>query len=216
VQSRELTLGQEPPATTSRGIVVWVIAAASLVVGIVIGFTSGYAAGQRNGQPGTPNANLETGPRSPEPGTEDQEIAAQSFSEQSVEPTRVAPEDVVLSEDRPDRSEGLTGTDRSDASDASTVQDGSNVSNPSTRSGSLGAGDPNDLRPGSVSVMSRPSGAQVILDGRVVGRTPLVIPNVTPGTHSVRLELAGFTRWATSVDVNAGARARVAASLEQP
>jgi hypothetical protein len=64
--------------------------------------------------------------------------------------------------------------------------------------------------------MSRPSGAQVILDGRVVGRTPLVIPNVTPGTHSVRLELAGFTRWATSVDVNAGARARVAASLEQP
>jgi hypothetical protein len=56
----------------------------------------------------------------------------------------------------------------------------------------------------------------VIVDGRVFGRTPLSIPNVSPGAHSIRLELPGFNRWATSIDINPGARTRVAASLEQP
>jgi hypothetical protein len=39
------------------------------------------------------------------------------------------------------------------------------------------------------------------------------IPDVTEGTHVVGIELAGFSRWATSVYVNKGERARVGASL---
>ena len=69
--------------------------------------------------------------------------------------------------------------------------------------------------PGSVQVISRPAGAQVILDGRLVGRTPLMIADVTPGEHSIRLELSGFQQWATTVDVKPGGAQRVAASLEQ-
>jgi len=66
-----------------------------------------------------------------------------------------------------------------------------------------------------VQVLSRPSGAQVILDGRSVGKTPVTIPDVSAGPHDVRLELPGFTRWATTVDVEAGRPTRVKASLEQ-
>jgi len=66
---------------------------------------------------------------------------------------------------------------------------------------------------GSIDVVSRPPGAEVALDGRIVGTTPLSIPDVTEGTHVVGIELAGFSRWATSVYVNKGERARVGASL---
>lgn len=69
--------------------------------------------------------------------------------------------------------------------------------------------------PGSLQVVSRPAGAQVVVDGRAVGTTPLLLPTVPSGRHDVRIELPGFRRWATSVEVSAGARTRVAASLEQ-
>jgi hypothetical protein len=75
--------------------------------------------------------------------------------------------------------------------------------------------EPAPSGPGSIQVLSRPSGAQVLLDGRSVGRTPLAIADVGAGAHDVRLELPGFRRWATSVQVKPGERARVAASLEQ-
>jgi hypothetical protein len=42
-----------------------------------------------------------------------------------------------------------------------------------------------------------------------------VIPDVRSGAHEVRMELAGFRRWETSVEVTGGMRTRVAASLEQ-
>ena len=68
---------------------------------------------------------------------------------------------------------------------------------------------------GSLFVESRPSGARVFVDNRSIGTTPLSIPDLTPGNHRVRLELAGFTSWVTMSDVRVGARTRVSASLEQ-
>ena len=64
-------------------------------------------------------------------------------------------------------------------------------------------------------VLSRPAGAQVILDGRPVGKTPLEIGAVPPGEHTVRLELPGFKGWMTTVDVKPGAQMNVQASLEE-
>jgi hypothetical protein len=66
-----------------------------------------------------------------------------------------------------------------------------------------------------MQVLSRPVGAQVFLDGALVGSTPLVIPTVRPGRYAVRMELAGHRPWTTLVRVAPGERARVAASLEQ-
>jgi hypothetical protein len=71
--------------------------------------------------------------------------------------------------------------------------------------------------PGSagLQVDSRPAGAQVLVDGTRVGVTPLQLPTVAAGTHTIRIELPGFRPWATSVTVVSGQRTRVAASLEQ-
>ena len=64
-------------------------------------------------------------------------------------------------------------------------------------------------------VDSRPVGAQVFVDGRSVGYTPLVVGDLMPGTHSVRMQLPGYRPWVTGVTLSPGARERVAASLEQ-
>jgi len=68
---------------------------------------------------------------------------------------------------------------------------------------------------GSLFVESRPSSAQVFIDNRSIGTTPVSVPDLSPGNHRVRLELAGFTSWVTMAEVKAGARTRVSASLEQ-
>jgi len=68
---------------------------------------------------------------------------------------------------------------------------------------------------GTLSVDSRPRGARVLLNGRFIGTTPLVLSGVRAGSHTVRLERDGFTRWASTVRVVSGQRARVAASLER-
>jgi hypothetical protein len=53
------------------------------------------------------------------------------------------------------------------------------------------------------------------MDDRRVGTTPFTIRDVSPGTYRVRMELPGHRPWMTSVTVDAGASARVGASLEE-
>jgi hypothetical protein len=67
--------------------------------------------------------------------------------------------------------------------------------------------------PASLRVESRPTGARVFVDRKLVGTTPLVLGEVTPGSHMVWLELDGYRRWIAPVKVVAG-QSRVAASLE--
>jgi serine/threonine protein kinase len=68
---------------------------------------------------------------------------------------------------------------------------------------------------GALRVESRPSGAAVVIDGHVVGTTPLLISDLEPGQHQVRLELPGHRPWATTATIVAGQSVRVAASLEE-
>ena len=69
--------------------------------------------------------------------------------------------------------------------------------------------------PGVLEINSRPSGARVWMDGALVGTTPLMLSDVNGGSHSVRIEMPGYRPWTTAIAVAPGARARVAASLEQ-
>jgi hypothetical protein len=69
--------------------------------------------------------------------------------------------------------------------------------------------------PGGLTVDSRPEGASVFVDGRMVGTTPLTIDSVAAGEHSIGLTREGYSRWASSVRVTTGERARVTASLEK-
>jgi hypothetical protein len=64
-------------------------------------------------------------------------------------------------------------------------------------------------------VESRPGGARVFLDGRLIGTTPLSVPSVAAGEHAVRLERDGYRRWSSSVRIVAAEQNRVTASLER-
>ena len=67
---------------------------------------------------------------------------------------------------------------------------------------------------GSLQVASRPSGAQVFVDDSLIGTTPLLLSDVAAGSRSLRIELAGYKIWTTSVRVKPSARFRVSARLE--
>jgi hypothetical protein len=68
---------------------------------------------------------------------------------------------------------------------------------------------------GALFVASRPTGAQVFVDGRLVGSTPLLVSELAPGRRAIRLEHTGHRPWATQVSIAAGQRQRIAASLEE-
>ena len=68
---------------------------------------------------------------------------------------------------------------------------------------------------GSLMVESRPAGARVFVDGRLVGTTPLLLDAVVAGAHAVRLELEGFSPWTATAQVTGGERARVSGSLSR-
>jgi serine/threonine protein kinase len=68
--------------------------------------------------------------------------------------------------------------------------------------------------PGSLHVTSSPSGAQVFVDDNLISTTPFMLSNVAAGVRYLRIELPGYKAWATSVQIEPSARARVSANLE--
>ena len=68
---------------------------------------------------------------------------------------------------------------------------------------------------GDLTVQSRPTGAKVFLDGKLMGSTPLSLTTVTAGEHAVRLERDGYRRWSSQVRIVASEQNRVTASLER-
>ena len=66
---------------------------------------------------------------------------------------------------------------------------------------------------GSIRAETRPPGAEVWLDERLVGETPASIPDVPAGAHRIEFRLDGYRPWTTTVDVAPETQARVAASL---
>jgi hypothetical protein len=182
------------------------VVVAFLVLGIVIGFAGGYTSVLFNDEPpAVAPARTTTPARADEP-------AALSAASVGVVPTRDAGEHLPV------------GTQSKEQ--MAIEPDSGTVPNPSAEPDSGAATNPSAPTPrtaipfesavatlGSIDVVSLPPGAEVALDGRVVGTTPLSIPDVTEGTHVVGIELAGFSRWATSLYVSKGERARVGASL---
>jgi hypothetical protein len=66
-----------------------------------------------------------------------------------------------------------------------------------------------------LTVESRPAGAKVFLDGRLVGTTPMTVPDVTAGEHALYLDRDGYQRWSSAVRVVTTERNRVTASLDR-
>jgi hypothetical protein len=68
---------------------------------------------------------------------------------------------------------------------------------------------------GSISIHSRPEGADVFLNGRRVGTTPLHMPELPVGSRAVRLTMSGYSTWSRAVQVVADRRTTLSAILEQ-
>ncbi|MCQ8894425.1 MAG: PEGA domain-containing protein [Methanolinea sp.] len=66
---------------------------------------------------------------------------------------------------------------------------------------------------GSVSIHSTPAGADVYLDNVYMGITPLTLPSVTPGTHTVLLTLQGYSNWEATIAVQRDLQTPVEATL---
>jgi hypothetical protein len=72
----------------------------------------------------------------------------------------------------------------------------------------------NELLAGTLTIVSRPTGASVFIDERLIGTTPMLMPDISPGTHVVRLQLAAHRDWVSTVQVVGDERNRVTAALE--
>jgi hypothetical protein len=68
--------------------------------------------------------------------------------------------------------------------------------------------EPSDEAPelGTLRIESDVPGAQVFIDRRFVGTTPLTAADVTPGTHQLNVTAEGFDGIAQSIDVEPGPR----------
>lgn len=66
---------------------------------------------------------------------------------------------------------------------------------------------------GFIAVTSSPAGADVYIDNAYKGITPLTVDGIAAGTHAVRVALAGYSDWSTSVQVASGSTASTSAVL---
>jgi len=67
---------------------------------------------------------------------------------------------------------------------------------------------------GTINIASSPSGAAIELDGASTSYTTNVtIPDVSPGTHTIKLTLDGYPDWSTNLSVTAGGISEVYATL---
>ena len=64
-------------------------------------------------------------------------------------------------------------------------------------------------------MITRPVGAQVFLDDKLIGVTPLFTSQPSSGSHEVRLELPGFKTYSSSIQVEPNNRFRLAVQLEE-
>jgi hypothetical protein len=72
--------------------------------------------------------------------------------------------------------------------------------------------DPN--APGGLFAITRPLGAQVFVDDKLIGTTPLFMSHLSAGSHQVRLELPGFNPYSSSIQVQPNERFRLAVQLD--
>ncbi len=66
---------------------------------------------------------------------------------------------------------------------------------------------------GKANVMSGPTGAEVYVDNLFHGYSPVLVPDLAPGTHSITLKMSGYSDWMSSFEVTAGQTTPVSATL---
>jgi len=65
-----------------------------------------------------------------------------------------------------------------------------------------------------VAIQSDPAGADIMMDGQMVGQTPSTF-DVPPGDHQINVQLVGYQDWVRRVHVLAGSTINLSAKLEK-
>jgi PEGA domain. len=68
---------------------------------------------------------------------------------------------------------------------------------------------------GSLAVRSEPRGALVLVDGQVVGVTPILLKGVRAGSRVIRIESEGYERWSSAARVVANRETAIVATLQR-
>lgn len=66
----------------------------------------------------------------------------------------------------------------------------------------------------AVLIKSIPDGAEITIDGKLVGTTPSTV-QLTPGEHTVVVEKSGFKQWQRTITVTAGGTVNLEANLDK-
>ena len=69
---------------------------------------------------------------------------------------------------------------------------------------------------GYISITSEPPGAEIYLDGKYQGTTPMTLSDVISGDHKIKLKKSGYEDWSYSVSVKADETEYVSAELISP
>ena len=72
---------------------------------------------------------------------------------------------------------------------------------------------PSEATTGSLEISSTPSGSEIYIDGVYKGTTPLVLSDITTGSHMLELRYPGYTSLKKSVEIKAGTTSYVDTSL---
>jgi hypothetical protein len=68
---------------------------------------------------------------------------------------------------------------------------------------------------GSLLVETEPSGAQVIINLKPVGVTPLLLSNIVPGAYAVQVKVDGYSHWSRGIYIKLNQQTHVVAQLER-
>ena len=170
----------------------WVVGTAMLVVGLLAGYAAGIATATRNAEDQNSSGRSLPTDRAP------QHVASQAPAGRSS--TELIAE--VVHDTPPNSEPDLK------PSQPQTVDVLERPESPPLNTGPATAW-------GVLHFESRPRGAQVSLNGRLVATTPFQLYEVPVGSHTVQVELQGYAPWVTFVNVEAGSHRRIVASLEQ-
>lgn len=66
----------------------------------------------------------------------------------------------------------------------------------------------------SVAIKSTPDGAEITIDGKLVGTTPSTV-QLLPGEHTIAIDKSGFKSWQRTITVTAGGAINLEASLDK-
>jgi PEGA domain-containing protein len=196
----------------------WPIAAA-LLVGITLGFAGGYRFAPAE-QSGPPSDSSQTAAIDPPTTTPAAPPAAAPPPREATEVAVETPRAVAAEGERTRSGQAPPpSTVRQPSVDRRTPARSATRPTPPLRSAARATGaaasGTGGRFVGGLNVESRPDGARVFLDGRLIGTTPLVVASVPAGEHAIRIERDGYRRWSSSIRIVAAEQNRVTASLER-